>query len=181
MLGTFFVLISTNRIATIISWVLNSRLQKFMKNIWSKADVEQLEKYYAAGKRIKIIAQKLHRSPSAVNKAISRYGLIRRCQRMNFSRRTKFFGDTRQLELNNSIQRGKKFVDVVTLTRYLESKGYVISKSTDFAKNIFCCAKEEIFTVNNVPMTTMNLLLLANKIRIDERQPIFASRDIMWY
>ncbi len=153
-----------------------------MKNYWSTAEIEKLKTNYAAGKRIKIIAHELGRTPSAVNKTITRLGITRRFKKITIRRLTTLQYRTNSIQNKTAPAKvDKKNVTFATITKYLQSKGFNISKyhsPTNF--NVFDI-NEEIFKVGNTPMTKMKVLLFANKIRLEEKQPIFSSKDITWY
>ncbi|MDR1488447.1 MAG: hypothetical protein LBI26_01760 [Holosporales bacterium] len=156
-----------------------------MKNYWSHKDLEKLGNEYIAGKKIKIIAAELGRSYSATNKAISKVFGIERTQKGIAKSRTKIAYDNKQSkkyardareEKNHTV----KNVDFTVIKKYLTSKGYKVHKFSGPSHN-FYLNEIEIFTVQNKPMTKLNVLLLANKIRIEEQLPIFSSGEITWF
>ncbi len=154
-----------------------------MKNYWTSREINKLKTDYAAGKRIKIIANELGRSTSAVNKTISRLAMTRRNIRVLSTKKyTKFA--TRLKKENNFIQKKtpkKNTVSFITITKYLNSKGISIFKFSNPIIEHCYKNEKEVFKVGNIPMTKMKVLLLANKMRIEEKEPIFSLKDITWF
>lgn len=153
-----------------------------MKNYWTMEEISRLKAEYAAGKRLKTIASELGRSLSAVNKAVTRLAINRRNPRVFSDKKNiklTIYRNKRQNIISKNINT-QNTVSFVTITRYLQSKGFTISKFSDpIAGNCYKNEKE-VFKVDNTLMTKMKLLLLANRIRIEEKEPIFSSRDITW-
>lgn len=155
-----------------------------MKNSWKPEDVAKLRVDYAAGKRIKTIASELGRTASAVNKTLTRLSIMRRSPRRVFSAK-KYISLVpyydKQKEDITKISNTQKAVSFVTVAKYLQSKGFTISKFSDPIIENCYKNEEEVFKVGNIPMTKMKVLLLANKIRLEEKEPIFSSKDITWF
>lgn len=154
-----------------------------MKNYWTTEEISKLKADYAAGKRLKTIASELGRSLSAINKAVTRLAINRRNPRV--------FSDKKNIKLpiyrskqQNIISKNintQNVVSFITITRYLQSKGFTISKFSDPIVGNCYKNEEEVFKVDNTLMTKMKLLLLANRIRVEEKEPIFSLRDITWF
>lgn len=154
-----------------------------MKNHWTSEEINKLRTDYAAGKRIKIIANELGRSMSAVNKTISRLAITRRNIRVLSTKRYIKLATYPKKE-NNPIRKKfpeKNNVSFITITKYLKSKGISISKFSNPIIEHCYKNEEEVFKVGNIPMSKMKILLLANRMRIEEKAPIFSSKDITWF
>lgn len=155
-----------------------------MKKHWSKEEIASLSMSYMSGVRVKIIAKELGRSTSATSKMITRIGATRQAQYKKMKVENKTIVENAKSKF---VARRKKrtfdknqLVNFSTVKNYLLAKGYDVSNFSNNGKKIYR-DEEEIFSIGNKPTTKMKLLLIANRLRVDERQPIFSSRDITWY
>lgn len=154
-----------------------------MKNYWTVEEIEKLRNRYAEGNRIKLIAKELGRTPSAINKALSRLSISRR--------NTKIFTKKRNIKLHsnhtsktipqNETTKTQVNASFLTITKYLQSKGFQVSRFSDSVISNCYKTPGEIFKVGNTPMSKMKLLLFANKLRLENKEPIFSSREITWH
>ena len=158
---------------------VNHRNYKYSQ--WSNEELSKLERDYNSGKRLKVIADELGRSLSAVNKFISRSGLRKngasRKRQTSFIKRESPNNNTNlkncQHKINKYKQRNSSFEDVV---KYLISKGYCISEYNGIIKN-----GEEAFLLFDKPINKLQLLLIANKLRLEENLPVFLVNNLIVY
>jgi hypothetical protein len=159
---------------------------------WSSDDLAKLEKDYASGKRLKVIAAELGRSVSAINKLITRAG-IRKNTAPRTNHREQIFQKQNRLQTttkaaqdqhNNAFAEEKKIyseygASFEKVLEYLAKNGVIVTKNVrPFVKKYF---HDAVFFVNNRPVSKAELLLIANKIRIEQRLPIFRVCELMLY
>ena len=124
---------------------------------WSAEDRLILAEMYRRGLKIRDIAKKFNRTEGAVHKAITRSNIARKSKPHNRN----------CVQITHELPK----IDVVELIlNYLNSKGFCTKRLDD-----------GIFELNGNKISALKLLLIANKIRIEEKQPIFIAEDIMCY
>ncbi len=175
---------------------------------WTSAEIEELKASFLKGEKIKIIAKHLGRTPTALNKALSRFGIrssrkpekIKVKSYVNWSEhKTRpimtpdcfdhsriLLKDSSKEEDNpfyprSSIQAVKEryhcqkdveqWVSLDKIINYLERQGHRIA-----IKN----AEQDSYEVDKKPATATCLLLLANRLRVEERKPIFMVYNLTW-
>ncbi|MDR2074941.1 MAG: helix-turn-helix domain-containing protein [Holosporales bacterium] len=152
-----------------------------MKNYWTKEEIAILKEKYSSGQRIKAIAKELGRTPSAINKTISRLGIARRIVRIDVKRNITLQCKVKYAVHDDPDVYLQKSVSFATIEKYLKEKGFRISRFRDSIYQTCHNNEKEMFKVGNIPMTKMKVLLFANRIRIEEKKPVFSSKDITWY
>ena len=142
--------------------------------VWTKEEIDILRAGFNKGKIVKILANEVGRSATAVNKFLSRSGIRTRRWKIT-NHKSKSLKRNGSLVLNRSktLQNNAKFTDILS---YLRQKGYSIVRS-DFNPNHFADSK---YLVNNKPYSELKMLLLANKIRVEEHKSIFKIPELMW-
>jgi hypothetical protein len=153
--------------------------RKRRRTSWSAEDVRALKTDFLSGKRVKEIARNLGRTQTAVAKFLSREGLKRRMVKpLNCCTfRSQNYSEDRDLGIGRfGPYKCSDFNDVLS---YLEAKGYFAYR-TDFVPQNFriTCPIDDIFIMNSRPTTKMRLVLLANKLRLEERKTIFEIDEI---
>jgi hypothetical protein len=143
--------------------------------IWTPDEVEKARIYFLDGKRLKTIANELGRSVTAVNKLLSRAGI-----RPKNSPRRKTKQKLKEIvpivrKIWDPIERNHDdFRDVIF---YIRKKGYNLGVNNLFQKIFFENAE---YVLNGKPISKIKLLLFANKLRIEEKQPIFNIPEITY-
>jgi hypothetical protein len=163
---------------TDVNVMINNDMKK--RNIsWKKEEIEKLKNDFQSGKRIKLIAHELGRSTSAVLKFLSRSGLTKRNINKTFNNdqkrtiREKVPLQSKTLLFNKKVNKSN-FSDVL---RYLKSKGYNICKMPEIIPNLIM--DDEIFQMNSKIITKTRLVLLANRLRVEEKEKIFEIEEIL--
>ncbi|MDR0552733.1 MAG: sigma-70 region 4 domain-containing protein [Holosporales bacterium] len=161
-----------------------------MHETWTNQEISKLKEGYISGKKIKDIAEELGRSSSATNKAISRIldNRRRKAKPPHSKNEFQIRSETKEprdkqgkkKERKRSSRRKREFITIETITDYLNSKGYNVSRLPNDGYKFFS-GEDDVFAVGNVPMTKMKMLLTANRIRVENREPIFAPVDLTWY
>ena len=158
-----------------------SRIRYKRAESWTFGEFEKLKKDFVDGKRIKKMAVELGRTESAVNKFLSRSGIRKNngvkkqcCNRNNKPIKLKSTSSN-SVSAKTSTQN-EIFVRFEAVLSYLESKHVVITKNTENSKFF----RDEDYKLGDRPASKMKLLLLANRLRLEERAPIFIVTDIIW-
>ncbi|MDR2458993.1 MAG: hypothetical protein LBD43_02790 [Holosporales bacterium] len=156
------------------------------RNQWTDEEITLLRYKFATGKRIKIIADEIGRSETAVNKFLSRAGIRRK------GTRSRFVGLTRRNKPRNhhilsmdSRITGRMYpdevpIDIDGVVHYLRSKGHKISKFSNRDYQYYG-GENEGYICDGHPISETKLLLLANRLRTEERQPIFTVNSLVWW
>lgn len=120
---------------------------------WSRQEIECIKSGFLSGLPIKILARKIGRSPSALNKALSRFRIRQgRSEDQGFVKKKR------------PVRTSMKLV-----IQFLNSYGYNVSeKSFQIGDE---CTRE--YFVNQQPIAAIRLIVIANCIRLEERRPIF--------
>jgi hypothetical protein len=161
-----------------------------MPERWTKREIEKLKRLYDSNKKIEAIAAELERSFSSVNKAISRIlssrkRKITKHRRSNIATRYKntnlpYKQREAKMRGSSSYHAKKEAATIEMIAEYLTSKGYNVSRLPDNGYKFFP-EEDDVFAVGNVPMTKMKMLLMANRLRVEDKKPIFVSSDITWH
>jgi hypothetical protein len=146
---------------------------------WTHKEIEMLKTGFRNGKRIKILACEIGRSVTAVNKFLSRAGI--RNKRGSITVHEEKKGKKRVFEISratlNKIYCNEFQTDFFEVVRYLKAAGHRITKNKSHDDVFYHC---EEYTLNGKPTSKMKLLLLANRIRTEKRQPIFSVSSLIW-
>ena len=130
---------------------------------WTQKEIDFLKKEFENGTQIKIIASKIGKSETAVNKFLTRYGIRPRKRyntKCNIKRSIQSNIDNlRWLSVINDV------VDFTEVIKYLKSKGYKIS-------NVASDSNIQ-YLLNYYPVSKIKLLILANKLREEENKTCF--------
>lgn len=124
-----------------------------LKRRWSVSELSILKREFRQGTALKVIAQMLGRTASSVNKVLSRSGI-----------RYDLVSETPALPV----------ADIFQIINYLKTKNYTVTHATQVFRT--CNGKHfEIhnYKINNVPVSCTQLLIIANKLRIEDGLPIF--------
>lgn len=177
---------------------------------WTVQDIEKMKMAFLEGKKIKIIAKQLGRSPTALNKALSRFG-IRESKRnvksydihpcwSNYlipkgfnqsphyqpillkNHRSKTIASSRSLpteplpkdqfliKREHLRSTNPIWVSITKVLRYLERQGYLIIKGS----------LKDTYLLEDKTLSTSQLVVLANHLRIEEKKPIFLVDEVTW-
>lgn len=154
----------------------------FMSNrSWTPEEISLIKKGFLAGKLVKTLASEVGRSTTAVNKFLSRAGIRNRRWTIEKSKRRSYKKDDSLFKVSNAILRrtysSEIPADFGDIVEYLTKMGYVISKNNSEYEKILSGGN---YTINNKPISEGKLLLLANRLRIENHQPIFSVPALIW-
>ena len=147
---------------------------------WTEKEIDILKSGFSQGKLVKTLANELGRSPTAVNKFLSRSGIrTRRWKIMNVIKAKPEelkYNKTLSLEQSKSHVSNKNntFIDILN---YLKNRGYSISRISSENNNHL---SDEKYLVNNKPYSDLKMLLLANRLRTEEHKSIFSVSELIW-
>lgn len=144
--------------------------KKICKNKWKQNDIENLKSDYQQGVRIKVIAGKLGRTETAVQKALTRFGV--RPQRKQ--KRIKKAIKLRESKVTSPAKAFKETSEQVSFTdviHYLMNKGQRIRAIGIDPSQKYC--SKFAFLLNDQPASKMTMLIAANKLRLAENKSVF--------
>ncbi len=148
-----------------------------MKTKWTPKEIDIIKSGFLAGKLVKTIANEIGRTPTAVNKFLSRSGI--RTRRWSIPKRdhtmirTKNFAASKQML--NAVYTNEVVTDFREVLGFLKSNGYTICRNS---KKTF--APMDNYAINERPISDVKLLILANRLRCEKHQPIFAVPELSW-
>lgn len=153
---------------------------------WSKKDIEMMKFSFLNGEKIKLIAHKMGRTPTSINKALSRFGIRRKTGKAYNYRFPLALMRSYQnpIYANTSIQKTNKvtydeptevednWVNFQEVVIWLQTTGDRVN-SISYLKNTY-------FVVNGKILTKEQVLIYANKRRIEKKLPIFLVKQMTW-
>jgi hypothetical protein len=168
---------------------------------WTEDKIEILKIAFLQGNKLKHISQILGKSSSALNKALCRFGI--RLPKINpqyiewlpddpcYQSKIPSFISFRKKKTDASAQKRQCFketrvkiednsvwVELLEVVRYLQGKNIHLTQiEKPLVPQLF---SEAQFLLNHKPVTALQLLLVANELRIEEKQPIFLISEVSW-
>lgn len=145
----------------------------YASSSWTHHDLLQLRQGYERKIPLRDLALQLGRSPTAINKALTRFHIrpTRATKKALESKRVLFFRST---------PRGRKkdepsvMASLSDMMFYLQAHGYAIQARL-FTLNQQACP---FYLVNQRPSSPVRILVLANTLRLEQHLPIFRTNDI---
>lgn len=151
---------------------------------WSAEDIKQLSKYYTMGFPIKEIANILHRSPTALYKAISRFHL----QSLKPPKDAPIFDENglpvptakerrekSYLKKLFSICMNEEWVDFSIVLEYLREQNINVEFLNQRNKY-----GEDLYALNRKIFVASQVLLVANRLRVEEKKSPFKVQNVSW-
>lgn len=150
---------------------------------WSETEISKAKEYFLGGLDVKNIAKKLGRTPSATNKALTRFKI-----RTQPPKRSKplpgFFCPTKQIIAKPIPRFDKKslgklldnWVSFWKVCSYLETQKVCFYETSPHGVEL----SERTFLVDNTAYSASQLLLMANKIRVANNQSAFLVEGLSW-
>jgi lambda repressor-like predicted transcriptional regulator len=147
---------------------------------WTSDEIAKLKLKFAEGKRLKAIANEIGRSETAVNKFLTRSGIRKKYKRNSRSYQT--CKRKKILKISKNIFRRacdacEQQSDTTEVIAYLKAKGYTIFKQSIENSDD---KDTHSYVLDGKPASEMKLLLVANRMRVDERLPIFFVQRLIW-
>ena len=137
---------------------------------WTQEEIDVLRNGFNAGKLIKVIAGEVGRSPTAVNKFLSRSGIRTRRWSIERIHTTSIKFDEHKAAEN--MKKGKSS-NLKRIIFYLQQNGHTVSESTNRTM--------EKYFLDNKPVSSVRLLIVANKLREEQCQPLFSAPELSWH
>lgn len=140
--------------------------------LWTQEEIEKMKLNFLKGKSIKTMARELGRTPSALNKALSRFGVRHQARKIAPVVDCKknnglIFPSIKRQEC---VQRPHiLWVSLMKVIDYLSKSGYAIR----------LCEKGNV-VLNSKKTSHTYLIMLANKLRQEENKPVFMVEEITW-
>jgi hypothetical protein len=151
---------------------------------WSPSEIHKAKQYFLHGLPIKNIAEKLGRTPSSINKALTRFGIRTENPRYTLSKnileKQKKTNEIRLQSLGFDRQSLRKqldnWVSFWKVCSYLEAQNICFYERSKHGIEL---DKRE-FIVNDKVYSARQLLLMANKIRVENDHPAFLVDGLSW-
>ena len=150
---------------------------------WSPLEINQAREYFLYGLPIKNIAQKLGRSPSSINKALTRFGIRSSTQRRHSLPKTTDKTKTRKSKLqppsfDKKILRKHldNWVSFWKVCNYLSAENICFYEQSPHGTAL----EQRTFLIKDKIFSSSQLLLLANKIRVENNQSAFLVDELSW-
>lgn len=139
---------------------------------WSPTELSQLQLAYTQGVPLKTLAQQLGRSPSALNKALTRFRIRppRPPKQEPSSPRPSPFFRHSHVKLRTSRLHLPRLISMEQLMLFLNQQGYC-AQTRRFLLNQHIYP---YYLINQRPSSPVHLLVLANTLRLQQRLPIFS-------
>ena len=154
--------------------------RKMKSKTWTEKEIDILKSGFSQGKLVKTLANELGRSPTAVNKFLSRSGI--RTRRWKIMKVIKAKPEELKYNKTPSLEQSKSHVSnknntFIDILNYLKNRGYSISRISSENNNHL---SDEKYLVNNKPYSDLKMLLLANRLRTEEHKSIFSVSELIW-
>ena len=132
---------------------------------WTEDEIDRLRLDFLRGLSIKAIARIMERTPTAVNKALTRFQIrtprtIRKDETNDSSKRKHFF------EKESRIRENIPWIPFLTVIDWLRNQGLIIKRI------------EDEYHIGKRPYSPNQLLMFANKLRIEQGHEIFLVEGI---
>ncbi len=125
-----------------------------MAQYWNTHDIETLKNLFLQKRSLKEMGCILGRSPSSINKALERHGI----------RPKRYVYDSRCTPKKDD----KQWVNIKHVLHYIHRIGLDVEK------------RKEDYLLEGMNYTPLQLLMIANKRRIDQKKPIFYVNNVTW-
>ena len=163
-----------------LSYNNENKKSNCIKKKWNQSEIELLKEEFNNGTKIKIIASKLGKTETAVNKFLTRCGIRPKYRIISSNHKCKLNINRIHIGTNTSAKWLSLFNNVVDfeyIIKYLKSKGYKISNIVTDNIKLFYPNSEYI--LDGRPVSKTKLLILANKLRESENKKAFKLEYIM--
>ena len=149
---------------------------------WSATDIAKARSYFLAGASLKNIASELKRSPTAINKALSRFGIrpisvekgskrkaLRKRECPHYITAPSFEQRALQDEFDNWVSFWK-------MCNYLEKQKIRFYEVSEFGIQL----ENRRFRVDAKILSARQLLIMTNKLRAENNLKAFFVRGLSW-
>lgn len=177
---------------------------------WTDQELNQARIAFLKGEQIKIIADKLGRSISSLNKILTRYrirklssqdpqpkGYIKWNPRDSYCKnklppiieykslkprpeRTKTQPTPKPLKKEQRLIKDNPWVSLGEVITYIKRKGISIETFHLDKTSAPTAYKEATFFLDKKPCSPLKVVLFANKLRLEERKPTFLIKEVTW-
>jgi hypothetical protein len=139
-----------------------------MAHQWRPLDILKLKELFLKGHSLKEMAKELSRSVTAVNKAISRFGLREKMPLLPRPIPTALWPKEHHHSLPQRLKR-KQFIP------YENRKSVELDQVIDFLrkKNHVIYIRENQWYLDHICVNIQQMILKANQIRVSEHLPVF--------
>ena len=155
-----------------------------IKKPWTPSDVRRLASLYNEKSPLKIMARELERTPTAVNKALTRFNIRPTLEQLGKTNPKKAVKERRERDIACALTIDyEQYADpgriyeqrpaiMDAIIQWLEDEGVTV---VPFSHKLLPAYK---YRVDKSVMTDLQLVLFANRKRLEERLPVFAVQGL---
>jgi len=149
---------------------------------WSAADIEKARSYFLAGSSLKNIANELKRTLTAINKALSRFGIrpmsLEKGSKRKVSRKREcpHYITAPSFEQRALQDEFDNWVSFWKVCNYLEKKKIRFYEVSEFRIQL----ENRKFRVDSKILSARQLLMMTNKLRAENNLKAFFVRGLSW-
>lgn len=155
---------------TTASFYRNTSKQVKYRKLWTDKEIEILKNEFSNKTKLKIIALKLGRTTTAINKFLSRSGIRPKKMRTYTIHPVPRYVPRIIIEPSLAATF-KNCVGFPKIISYLTSKNYKIFPLKVNTFRMFCPNAD--YLLDGKPVSKLQLIILANKLRAEEKQNLF--------
>jgi hypothetical protein len=126
---------------------------------WSYREIRFIRIGFLSGVPMKVLARQIGRSPSALNKALSRYHI-----------RDKEASETYRTPVS---KKRPMLTTMDFVVQFLNNNGYNVCRRLYHIGTKFVCE----YFINQQPVASTRLIVIANGLRLAERRSIFLVKE----
>lgn len=148
---------------------------------WSEIDISKVRSYFIQGLQIKDIAKEMNRTPTAINKALSRFNIRPTLEKMHgvrisYQQKKSYFLKKPSFELSALRNEVDNWIGFWKLCDYLEQQKICFYEITKAGIPLV----ERQFKVGEKTLSAQQLMVVANKIRLENNLRPFFVRGLSW-
>lgn len=155
---------------------------------WTQNDINLLKNYYMQGLPIKLISHHLGRSQTALSKAISRFNLLKYKPGQEVRNEYRnLLGDSLNIlrrTANNKAEQIKRFFSLEASEKWVRLEDIIAflkhNKIRVIALNQKNSSEEDLYSLNQKTVVASQLLLAANRLRVEQKQIPFKVKNLSW-
>ncbi len=145
---------------------------------WSTKDISLAKEHFIGGLTVKDIAKRLGRTPSSTNKALTRFGIRLKNPRLNSPKIPKTEIKVRILGFDRKslCKQLDNWVSFWKVCDFLATQKIGIFEQSTYGTPL----GQRKFLIGHQTYGASQVLLMANKIRVEKDQPAFLVDGLSW-
>lgn len=144
------------------------------RQTWTHEEIELLTAYYLKGDRLKNIAKNLNRSPTSINKTLNRFNIRKTKTYINSN--TKPLTPLKEPKPIHKKRPNERWVTFHKVLQWLEMNQIHVTKNIKLIGED--PMDQRIYSLQGRKVTTAQVLIFANQLRITRGQKIFLVEEV---